>query len=95
MALWDSLCFGGDGDSTVFTANGTSQKGPPATMAASLAVAVRMSEQETVLGHFLSSSTLMSSITENPHRVLLTKALLSLLPWFNRIDNTTLDQLKL
>lgn len=66
--------------------NGTCQNGPPAIMVASLAAEVRMSAQETVLGHCLSSSALMSSITWKPLSVLLAKALLSLPWWLSKID---------
>ncbi|RDX62593.1 hypothetical protein CR513_59059, partial [Mucuna pruriens] len=65
---------------------GTSQNGPPAKRVASLAAQVRMSAQETVLGHLLSNSPFMSSINSKPLRLLLSNAVLSLPPLFSKID---------
>ena len=61
-----------------FRPKGTSQNGPPTIMVVSLAAATRISAQETVLGHFLSTSDFISSMMLKPRRVLLTSADLSL-----------------
>lgn len=64
----------------------TIQYGPPMSTVASLEAPVNMSAQETVLGHFFSTSSLISSINSNPFKVLLLLAVLSLPSWFNRME---------